>query len=406
MDSSTRQQQAELIEKLTKANNDGNYIELIANEIKKVSYQDITDEVIDKIDLNVVNIYIEFLANDIIENKFINHDAVKCSHDKLYILLIYYHPKLFEYVFSGNTIDEYNKHRKSMLNKFDNILETHKEITTEHNKRLMNVKYLLEMEPKQDILNMTALEFGYYFTWAGFKKEFVDIDKQQLINNNENDILAINIRWNNKHDDAIVMYNNVDDIVIPVLNTKMINNTRRFNMFPLVDVPTGPYSLYDKNMQPIDKFTTDKVNVVFDYGNNHYTKLFIGNDEPTRNFANAIIDRKIIPNYNKRLLYSVINRDVFLFLPSSCYEDKLDKQQLTTTINKLKKIVMDSFTPNVKTIINNILTHKLFNDVFPNQHDRDIFKVYISYLYNMETIDLNTVIKTCQDYLFENTLLY
>ena len=404
MDSQTNQLQTALIEKLTKANNNGNYIELITNEIKSVSYKDITDEVIDTIDLNVVNIYIEFLANDIIENKFINHNAVKCSHDKLYILLVYYHPKLFEYIFSGNTIEEYNKHRKNMLNKFDDILNEHKELTTEHNKRLMNVKHLLEMEPKTDILNMSALEFGYYFTWAGFKKEFVDIDKQRLVNNNENDILAINIRWNNKHDDAIVMYNNVDDIIIPVLDTKMINNTRRFNTFPLVDIPTSPYSLYDKNMQLIDELTTDKVSVVFDYGNKHYTKLFIGNDEPTKNFANSIINRKIIPNYNKRLLYSIINRDVFLFLPSSCYEPKQDKQQLVNIINKLKKIAMDSFTPNVKTTINNIFTHKLFNEIFPNSHDRDIFKVYISYLYNMETIDLNTVIKICQDYIYENTV--
>ena len=403
MDSS-RQQQSAFIDKLTRAGNTSNYIELIANEIKTVSYQDITDEVIDKIDLNIVNIYIEFLANDIIEHKFIDHNAVKCSHDKLYILLMYYHPKLFEYIFSGNTIEEYNKHRKDMLKEVDNIITNHKELTTEHNERLVNVKRLLEMEPNTDILKMSALEFGYYFTWASYKKEFVDINKQQLVSNNTNDILAINIRWNNKHDDAIVMYNNVDDIVIPVLNTEMITKTKRFNTYPLVSVPTGPYSLYDKNMQPIDKLTTDKITIVFDYGNNHYTKLFIGVDEPTLNFANAVINRKIIPNYNKRLLHSIINRDVFLFLPSSCYEAKLDKQQLINSVNKLKKVVMESFAPSVKTTINNITSHKLINDIFPNKHDREIFKVYISYLYTFDNIDLTTVVNICQDYITSTTV--
>lgn len=393
--------QASFINKLSKTNSD-KIIKLINDEIKQINYENITDEIIDKIDLNTVNIYIEFLANDIIEHKFINHNAVKCSRDKLYILLIYYHPKLFEYVFSGKTPDEYDKHRQEMLKLFDDIENKYKGLTTEHTQRLNNVKRLLEMKSYNDILNMTCFEYGYYFTWASFKREFVDISKQQLIKNNNFDVLSLNVRWNNKHDDAIIMYNNVDDVAVPVLDENIINKTKRFNIYPLVETPTGPYSLYDKNMKPIDKLTTDEICVVFNYGNDHYTKLFIGNNEVTKNLANAIIERKIIPNYNKHLLHSITNKDIFLFLPSSCYESKADNKLLIESINKIKKIVMDSFTPNIKTIINNITSHKLFNSVFTNQHDRDIFKLYLTYIYNLDHIDLNTILNICQNYIYES----
>lgn len=396
--------QTEFINKIQTTNK--NIQDIIANEIKNISYENITDEVIDTINLNIINIYIEFLADDIIEHKFINHDAVKCSKDKLYIYLIYYHPKLFEYVFSGNTINDYNKHRQNMLSLFDGIQQQHNELTSENKDKLVNVKRLLEMEINNDITTLTCFEYGYYFTWASYKRDFVDIHKDKLLKNNSFDILALNVRWNMTHNDAIVMYNNIEDMFVPVLNTDMINKTKRFNRYPLINTPTGPYSLYDKNMKPIDKLTTDNICVVFDYGNNYYTKLFVGNNEITLNFANAIIDRKIIPNYNKRLLHNIINRDIYSFLPSTCYENKLDNSSLNDTINKFKKIVMDSFTPKAETTINNILTHSLFKSTLTNKHDREIFKVYISYINMLDHFDMNTLIDMCVDYIDENMEIY
>ena len=386
-------------------NLDTNIHNKIKEDIKNISYQDITNEVIDKIDLNVYNIYVEFLANDIIEHKFINHEAVNCSRDKLYVLLIYYHPKLFEYVFAGQTIEGYNKHRQNMLTVVDELINKHKDLTTEHNNRLVNVKHLLEIEPKQDILNMTSLEYGFYFTWAIFKKGFVDISRDELIKINTFDILAINIRWNLQHDDSIIMYKDVKDTLVPVLTQQMIKTTKKYETYPLTKTPTGPISLYDKNFNPIDKLTTDKICVVFDYGNDYYTKLFIGKDEITQKFANSIIDRKIIPNYNKRLLHSIIDRDVYMFLPNDYYEPKQDNTQLITNINKIKKIVMDSFSPNITSTINNILTHKLTSEVFASKHDRDIFKLYLSYLHTLNTIDLNTVIDIVENYIYDNNIL-
>ena len=385
-------------------NNPDDVIKTLHDDIKHVSYNDITDDVINTMNLNIVNKYIEYLADYIIEHKFLDNNAVKCSHDKLYTILIYYHPKLFEYVFAGYTIDEFNKHRTNMLVACNELIEQHKELTTEHYERLVNVKRLLEIQPHNDISTMTAFEYGFYFTWASFKRGFVDISQDVLKQKNTFDILAINVLWNNQYEDSVVMYNDITDINIPVLTDAMVAKTKRIHRYPITNTPKGPISLYDKDFHHIDKLTTEKVCVVFDYGNNYYTKLFIGNDEITLKFANSIVDRNIIPNYNKRLLHSIIDRDVFMFLPTSCYNQKQEQQLLLTNINKIKKIVMDSFTPNIATTINNIMQHSLITDVLPNQHDRLVFRVYLSYLYTMDSIDLNTVIDIVQSYIYDKNI--
>ena len=377
--------------------------DIVKKHIKNISYEDITDEYLEQMDLNITNIFIEFLANEIIEKKFINNNAVKCSHDLLYSLLIYFHPKLFEYIFSGKTIEEYNKHRLNMLSTVNSLLENNKQkLTTEHFKRLDNTKKLLEISPREDIDKITSFEYCFYMSWASFKKEFVDISQEELKIKNDFDILAINARYNFKHDDALIIYNNISDEYIPVLSSSMIERTKRFNYFPPTFSPKTPLSLYDKNFQKIDKLTSDNVCVVIDYNNGFYTKLFIGTNEITKHFAESIIDRKIIPNYNKKLLRSQCLKDIFSFLPVECYEGKLDSKLITENTNKLKKIVFESFTTNIKEIINNIMIHKQLPQILPNEHDREFFKVYLSYLYNLETVDINSVIEIVQNYLYEN----
>ena len=235
-----------------------------------------------------------------------------------------------------------------------------------------------------------------------YKKDFVDISQEELMAKNDFDILAINVRYNFKHDDALIMYNNIEEEYVPVLNSAMIERTKRFNYYQPTNNPTTPLSLYDKNFNKINKITSDNVCVVLDYNNGFYTKLFIGINEITKHFAQSIIDRKIIPNYNKKLLRSQCLKDIFVFLPIECYESKTDTKQITENSNKLKKIVFESFTTNIKETINNIIIHKQLPQVLPNEHDREIFKVYLTYLYTLEKIDINTVIEIVQNYLYEN----
>ena len=386
--------------------NKGDKLKVVQKCVKKITYDDITNAVLEKIDLNVLNIFVEKVVDDLLEKKFLDNRAVKCSRDILYTLILYYHPRLFAHIFSGHNPEMFSRHSSSMLKVVEDLLEKYRTgLTTDHYEKLLDVKHLLEQKPRTDVENITAYEYCYYLTWATFDRSFVDISKKQLMTTNTFDILAINARFNLRFEkDMLIMYKNIWDDNIPLLTEDTVSHTTRFENAQLdPSPPTTPLSIYDKDFNPIPALTTDKVCVIIDYGNGFCTKLFLGANEVTRNIASNIIDRRIIPCHNRKLLENIIATDIYDFLPEQCYEEKLDKNLLPMT--KMKKVVLESFTPNIKVTITNILHNSTLKEVLPNSNDRQIFGVYLTYLYSLPSIDINTVAELCKSYLLEGSFV-
>ena len=377
-------------------------INILNKYIDKVSYTDINNENINKINLNQCNIYIEFLVNKIITLKYFDVNAVDVNISLLFLYISYYHISLYTYLFINMTLHEYNEVRKSMVKEFNNIKQIHyNKLTSENKKKLDNLEKLINIEYSEDISKITALEYCYFITWAKYKKEYVDVPKKVIINNNKNDILCINVTYNLDNLDSIIMYNNVEDSPIPVLTSELIKTTKRYQYIEPINKATEPITLYNKNFEKIDKLTTNDITVLLDYGNNYYTKLFIRYDsEINLKFANNIIERKIICNYNKKLLFDNVYKDIYNFLPSQCYEEKQSKTILNETIDKMKKLITISYDSNVNKHIDNIVKSDMLKQILDIK-EIPIFTVYINYLKKLDDININTIIKHCCNYIID-----
>ena len=383
-----------------------NKIDVLNKYINKVSYNDINAENINKIDLNQCNIYIEFLVKNIIDNRFFDVNAIDdINISLLFVYMSYYHIYLFPYLFANMSIKEFNKIRLEMLKSLEDIKQVnYNKLLTDNKKKFNNLEKLLNIELSEDVSKISALEYCYFVTWAKYKKEFVDVPKQVITSNNDNDILCINVTYNLNSLDSIIMYNNVEDDPIPVLTSELIKTTKRYQSVPPKNKANEPITLYDKKFNRIKKLRTNNVTVLLDYGNNYYTKLFITyeNEIPLR-FANNIINRKIICNHNKRLLYDVVYKDIYNFLPIECYENKHSKSQLMESIDKMRRIVSTCYDTNKNKHIDNIITSDMLKEIL-HEKEIPIFKVYISYLKKLDNVDLNTIIKHCTEYFYDTNI--
>lgn len=359
-------------------------IEVIEKYIKNINDNDINDNI--KVDLKECNIYIEYATRKLITNR-------KMFSDLITAYIIIYHPKLFEYICLDKTIDEVIEIKDKLMAKIDNI---YKDINKDNKynicKKILTSKFKTE--------NRNALEYCYFLTWARFDKDWVDVEQKYIIDNNKDDILCINITYGLQNLDSIVMYNNIDDSNISFLTEQLIKDTKRYEYIKPTTIADKPVSIYKYDFTKIEKINTQNVTILIDYGNGYYTRCFLNSDDIPAGFANDIIKGKVKCNTNKNLLFNIVNRDIYNLLPSNCYEEKRNKQELIKKYNTMKKIIIESFNDNRKECIKNILSHKDINNVI-DKKELDVFKLYLKYLMSMENYNQLLVENYCCNYLYD-----
>ena len=192
-----------------------NKIDVLNKYIDKVSYNDINVENINKIDLNQCNIYIEFLVKNIIDNRFFDVNAIDdVNISLLFVYISYYHIYLFPYLFANMSIKEFNKIRLEMLKSLEDVKQfSYNKLLTDNKKKFNNLEKLLNIELSEDVSNISALEYCYFVTWAKYKKEFVDVPKEVITSNNDNDILCISAKI------AIISRNCQKEHIIRIANS-------------------------------------------------------------------------------------------------------------------------------------------------------------------------------------------
>lgn len=362
-------------------------INVINTYLKKIKETDINDNL--SVDIKITNIYIEFASRQLI--LYGKHYSRRIN---TYIII--YHPKLYELLFISKTIDEIIKESEEMIKVLDDIYKDF----SKDNKYKMCYN-LLTMD--KDIKNPNALEYCYFLTWATYKKEWTNVNKEYVIKNNQHDILTINITYNLKNLDSIVIYNDVANILAPVLNKNMVEQTERYKQISPKNIAKEPITLYDKNFKRIKQLNTENITVLIDYGNDYFTKCFLNGNEIIKEFANDIQQRKLRCNNNKFLLLDVVNRDIYNNLPINCYKDKLNKKLLMDTYNIMKQIVLKSYNDDRTKTIKNILSNEQLPKIL-DKHEIPIFKLYLEYLINIDVYNFTVVDNHCCNYIFENLL--
>ena len=342
------------------------------------------------IDVKTCNVYVEYATKKLITER-------KQYSDRMNAYIMLYHPKLFEVLCANKTIAEVINIKNILLHNVNKIYEN---IMKDDKYELCSK--MLSMDIQKERYN--AFEYCYYLTWAFFDRNWVDVNKEYVMKNNTNDILCVNATYNLKHLDSIVMYNNVVNVKVPVLTDDMVKQTVRYRYITPTKIATKPVSMYNHKFEPIDKFSTEKVSILIDYGNGYYTKCFFyNNTEIPARFANDVFNGKVKPNENKAMLFNIVYRDVYKHLPFSCYHEKEDKKVLMDTYNLMKRIAISSYHPNPKTCIHSILKHP---DITKIIHPREMeaFDVYMRYLLVSEEYNNDIVINHCCNYIYENLL--
>lgn len=352
------------------------------------------DEIEETINLTETNIYIEYFIN-----QFLSEGSIKIDKEniiKIYFYIVFYHPKFYEVIMNNKTIKEYDEIRGKLLT----LMETKKDILNEN--KYEQLKNIFSMEIKTKDFN--ALEYCYFLSWASFNSKFVNVPKKMITDNNINDILTINITYGLNYDESIIMYNKVDEIISPTLTTELIEQTKRYKHYPIKEHAKEPISIYDKEFKKVQELKTNEITVLIDYGNGFYTQLFINNNPININFAKDIQQRKIKCSMDKKLLFDIIGKDLFNFLPSECYHEKLDKNLLMQSLDIMKRIVISSFNAeNKQQTINNILKNDLLKNIIKKE-ELDIFKLYINYIPLLDVYTVKDVERYCCNYLYEDIL--
>lgn len=366
------------------------YIKKVGEMITKIKFEDI----VNSINFYESNIFIEYFIKQLITEGEIKY--FQKNINEIYFYIVFYHNKFYELIMNNKTLKEYDDIRHDLLT----ILENKKDMIKEaqYNK-LFNI---FSMEIHKD--NITALEYCYFLSWASFNPKTVNIPKKTIIEHNINDILTINATYNLKFDESIIMYNKIDEIISPTLTKELIEQTKRYNHYPIKEHAKEPVSIYDKEFKKIKELKTNEITVLIDYGNGYYTQLYKDGNPINIKFAKDIQNRVIKCSANKKLLFDIDNKDLFNYLPSECYHEKLDKELLITSLDIMKRIVIESFNAeNKQQTINNILKHPSLKTILKNE-EKDIFKLYLNYIPMLDIYEVKEIERYCCNYLYEDIL--
>lgn len=349
------------------------------------------------VDLTISNIYIEANIKQLLNyNRLVGEEEeiIKC-----YTYIIIYHPKFYEVIMHNKTVQEYNETKNKMKEALEKIYENkNKDSKYEETAKILNI------EIKEDNKEVNALEYCFYLSWANFNGETVDVDKKYFMDNNINDILTINISYGLQYPESLIRYIKTEDTNAPVLTEELIKNTTRYQETKIINKASEPVSKYDKNFNKIDKFKTNEVTVLIDYGTGYYTQCYLNNLPININFANDIYNRVIKANMDKRLLFDIINKDLYKYLPLECYHEKLDKELLFKTLDIVKNIVINSFSPDKpEQTVQNILHHQLLDKIL-DKNEKEIFKLYISYIPKLDVYNVHEIETYCCNYFYEDLL--
>lgn len=382
--------QNEFLKDIEKESNKLNVISKYITMIKDDDIDNAKDNLEDKLNINhnTINIYVEYATRKLIhEHKFYN--------DKLTAYIILFHPKLFDLVCLDHTPKEVNEIKVNLLNKLNEIYEN-----KQKDEKYDNIIKSLTYKDERDEKTMNVIEYCYYLTWATYEKEWTDISKDVVIKNNNNDILCINLTYNLQNLDSIVIYNNVPNIRTPILTKKMVEQTKRYQTLTPTKIAKEPLTLYDKNFNKIQKLNTPFITILLDYGNGYYTKCSLKHGDTTNEFANEIINRKVKCNVDKNLFTDIANKDIFNYLPQSCYQEKKDKNKLLEIYNNMKRMAINDYSDKPKLCINNILNDPLLKTTI-NEHELPIFKVYLNYLLTAEDYSQTMLENHLCNYIYE-----
>lgn len=365
-----------------------------------INNENITNEIIDNIDISCINIYAQYFINLLITNQ--KQFKIACKnldenhYMKLLSIILIYSPKTIDLIMYNKTIEQYNTLRETLIKTIESL--------SQRNKNTSKVIKMLRYELTNDFTKITSFEYFYYITWAKFKQEFVDMEINNLLKY-DCDILHINATYNLKHLDTLIMYNNVTyTITIPVLTKELIEKTKRYKYIDNIVVANTPYTITDNKLQIKNNITTEDVIIIIDYNNGYCTVCLTNYNTITTNkqFANDIINRKIKCNTDKQYWNTIIDNYMYDNLPRSCYHDKLDKSLLIKTTNVLKRIVIECFIEgNVKRTIHNIIEDSRLKQIM-KPFDITIFKLYLSYLKTGAIeFTITNVINYVNNYIFD-----
>lgn len=355
--------------------------QLLSEYINKISNNDNEKDIannLTKIDnINIPNIYLEYNVRRMINTM----NKVKFS-DIIYLYVIRYHPRLYDLIFNGLSINEYEERRTNLikLNEEKHILD--------------NVAIL-----SQEINNtpVTSMEYFYYLSWiTKFDYETIHCTYNEL-HNNVNDVLAINVSYGLKDIETIIKYNKLVKEQIMILTKKLVENTKRYD-YVKVQKSNEYYNLYDHHMNEIHSLTTPEITVILDYNNGYVTQCGIVNND----FALSMLNRNILCIQDKTYWTNIITFDFYKHLPPSCYHDKLDKSLLKTTIIQIRQIAAKNYVEhNREQTVMNILGDDDLKKVLHEQ-EIPIFEMYLKYYKQLEDDNIEIFITYCTDYFLEN----
>ena len=342
-----------------------------------------------------IDIYSEAIALKVIHNYNANlKENTLPLH--CYVILLIKHPYLISLLQCNRTRSEWIEFRKQLLTECISMFgENHPSI------EVNNFKEFMSSPITDKVDKMSSIHMFHYFVGFNFKQGSVGIDADELPKDDSVSFFVVNLSYNLKNKDSLIIYKSVIKVREKLLNIKTIDNFSPYIKSPITPSKV-PFIKLDKDLKPISTLT-DKVYILLCYNdaptyeNCHYTIAHHG--------ENGYVDKKFINSFIAGSMPKILDdADITLYMETMFFKKINDEPEPIKSLKEdyimFLNVIRDAFNKSTQeTIVDNIMSDPNINLVF-DKTEIPFLKVYLSKLKSLEVYDLGNVVSYALAYIY------
>lgn len=343
-----------------------------------------------------IDIYCEAIALKVIHNysKGIKENTLPLH---CYVILLIKHPYLISLLQCQRTRKEWIEFRKKLLEECDTMFGDDYPFS-----QVNEFKEFMSTSINDQTDKISSLQMFHYMIGFRFESEGIGITYEQLPKDNNTSFLIINLSYNLKKKDSIVIYKSIDKIKEKLLNINTIDNFNPYLKPEKINDTKVPFIKVDNNLNIISTLT-NKVYILLcyndsdDYKKCHYTISYYDQDGfVNKEFAESFINGSI-----PKIL---TDKDITLYMESNFFkkinDEPEDIKELKESYIMFLNIIKDSFNKSTqKTIVDTIMNNENLNLVF-DKTEIPFLRVYLSRLKTLEVFNLANVVSYSLSYIY------
>lgn len=343
-----------------------------------------------------IDIYSEAIALKVIHN-YSNGIKENTLPLHCYVILLVKHPYLSFILQCNRSRTEWIKFRKQLLDECNSMFGTDYPSV-----QVNNFKEFMSTPISEKTDNISAVQIFHYMIGFRFEPNGIGIEYEHLPKGDDTSFFVINLSYNLKQKDSIVIYKSIDKIREKLLNVNTIDNFNPYIKPKTINKTTSPFVKTDNNLNIISNLK-DKTYVLLcyndsdDYKKCHYTISYYG--------ENGFVDKSFIESFINGAIPKILtDDDITLYMESNFFkkinDEPEDLKQLKEEYIIFLNIIKDSFNKSTQqTILETIMSNENLNLIF-DKTEMPFLRVYLSRLKTLEVFNLANVVSYSLSYIY------